>query len=139
MLWMVDEYSEILNFNPQTEYFQKKVKSQLFKKCYFWGCDVENWLWAKLALWICPILWKTSQICYRQLSLTFFHYYRPVRPIYHTSKKSSFRRKIMIFRSKICSKRARTGATANSKTIIVPSLHKHPLQTHNVVFFICAL
>ena len=25
-----------------SERIHKKVNSQLFKKCYFWGCDVEN-------------------------------------------------------------------------------------------------
>ena len=70
-------YSEISNFNLQTRYFHKKVNLRLFKKCCFWGCDVENWVWAKLALWMCPILWIRVKIGYTQLSLTFFHYYRP--------------------------------------------------------------
>ena len=64
-------YSDISNLNPQTRYFDKKVNFQLFKKCCFWGCDVENWVWAKLALWICPILWIRVKIGYTQLSLTF--------------------------------------------------------------------
>ena len=91
-------YSEISNFNPQTEYFHKKVNSQLFKKCSFWGCDVENWVWTKLALWICPILWIRVKIGYTQLSLTFFHYYRPIQPIYHTCKKNHFFKKNDFFR-----------------------------------------
>ena len=30
-------YSEISIFNPQTRYFQKKVKCRFFKKRVFWG------------------------------------------------------------------------------------------------------
>ena len=55
-------YSEISNFNQETQYFHKKVYFQLFKKCYFGGCDVKNWVWTKLALWICPILWIRVKI-----------------------------------------------------------------------------
>ena len=66
-------YSEISNFNPQTRYYDKKVNFQLFKKCYFGGCDVENWVWTKLPLWICPISWIRIKIGYAQLSLTFFY------------------------------------------------------------------
>ena len=36
------EYSEISNSNPQTEYFQKKVKSRFFKNAFFGGYDLEN-------------------------------------------------------------------------------------------------
>ena len=41
-------YSEILNSNPQTEYFQKKVKSRFFKNAFFGGMTSkiefeENW------------------------------------------------------------------------------------------------
>ena len=40
------EYSEISQFNPQSESFYENVKFQLFKKCNFVGggnpCDVEN-------------------------------------------------------------------------------------------------
>ena len=87
-------YSEISILNPQTEYFDKNVNFQLLKKCCFWKCDVENWLWAKLALWIWPILWIRLQIGYTQLSLTLFHYYQPIQPIYHTfnSRKSFFKK-----------------------------------------------
>ena len=35
-------YSEISNSNPQTEYFQKKVKSRFFKNAFFGGYDLEN-------------------------------------------------------------------------------------------------
>ena len=91
--WKETVYSEISNFNPQTEYFHKKVNIRLFKKCCFWGCDVENWVWTKLALWICPILWIRVKIGYTQLSLTFFHYYRPIRPIYQKIKKIIFPKK----------------------------------------------
>ena len=48
------------------------VKTRFFKKCVFWGYDLENWVWAKLALWICPILWISPKIGYTQISLTFF-------------------------------------------------------------------
>ena len=58
-------YSEISNLNPQSEYFHKKINFQLFKKCYFWGCDVENWVWTKLDLWICPILWMRTFLHFR--------------------------------------------------------------------------
>ena len=77
-----------------------KVYFQLFKKCYFWGCDVENWVWIKLALWICPILWIRVKIGYTQLSLTFFHYYRPIRPIYQKIKIVIFWKKSPFFESK---------------------------------------
>ena len=33
----VPPYSEVSNSKPQTECFQKKINSQLFKKCYFGG------------------------------------------------------------------------------------------------------
>jgi hypothetical protein len=84
------EYSEISNFNPQTEYFHEKVYFQLFIKCYFGGGDVENWVWTKLSLWMCSILWIRVKIGYTQLSLKFFYYYRPIWPVYHTSKKWFF-------------------------------------------------
>jgi len=48
---------EISIFNPQIKYFYSNVNFQLFKNGHFWKCDVENWVWRKLALWICPILW----------------------------------------------------------------------------------
>ena len=57
-----------------------------------------------MALWICPILWIRVKTVNTQLSLTFFYYYRTIRPIYHTSKKIIFPKKIMIFGSKICSR-----------------------------------
>ena len=97
-------------FNLQTEYLHKKVNFQLFKKCCFWGCDVENWVWTKLALWICPILWIRVKIGYTQLSLTFFHYYRPIRPIYQKIKKIIFPKKMTIFGSKMCSRGAKSGS-----------------------------
>ena len=109
-IWKFFGYSEISNLNPQTEYFHKKVNFQLFKKCCFWGCDVENWVWAKLALWICPILWIRVKIGYAQFSVTFFYCYRSIRPIYHTSKKIIFLKKSHIFGSKMCSRRTKTGS-----------------------------
>ena len=90
-------YSEISNFNPQTRYFHKKVNLRLFKKCCFWGCDVENWVWAKLSLWICRILWIRVKNGYTQLSATFFDHYRPNRPIYQKIKKIIFFQKNAIF------------------------------------------
>ena len=39
---------------------------------------------------VCTILWIQIKMGYTQLSLTFFHYYRPIWPIYHTSKKIIF-------------------------------------------------
>ena len=41
-------YSEISNSNPQTEYFQKKVKSRFFKNAFFGGMTSkiefeQNW------------------------------------------------------------------------------------------------
>ena len=39
---------------------------------YFWRYSVENWVWAKLALWICSILWIRIPIGYKQLSLNIF-------------------------------------------------------------------
>ena len=83
-------YSEISNFNLQTQYLYKNVNFQLFKKCYFWGCDVENWVWTKSALWICYILCIRIKMGYTQLSLTFFYYYRPIRTIYQQIKKIFF-------------------------------------------------
>ena len=109
-IWEFFGYSEISNFNPQTEYFHKKVYFQLFKKCCFWGCDVENWVWTKLALWICPILWIRVKIGYTQLSLTFFHYYRPIRPIYQKIKKIIFLEKSPFFESKMCSRGVKSGS-----------------------------
>ena len=84
-------HSRILIFNPQMEYFHKKVNSQLFKKCCFWRCDVENWVWAKLALWI----WGSNRLYTTFPSI--FHYYRPIQPIYHTSKKIIFPKKSWFF------------------------------------------
>ena len=103
-------YSEISISNPQTRYFQKNVKWTIFKNGHFWGYDLENWVWAKLVLWICPILWISPIFGYTQLSLTFFHEYRPIRPICHTSKKIIFLKKWLIFGSKMCSRRANSGS-----------------------------
>ena len=61
------------DFKPANEIFFKKCKIPFFKKCIFWGYDLENWVWAKLVLWICPILWKTRKMVNTQLSLTFFY------------------------------------------------------------------
>ena len=110
--WIGDiwEFFLVLTNFPQTEYFHKKVNFYFVTKCYFWGCDVENWVWTKLALWMCPILWIRVKIGYTQLSLTFFYYYRPIWPIYHTSKKIIFSKKSMIFWSKICSREAKSGS-----------------------------
>ena len=90
-------YSEISNFNPQTEYFQKKVKYRFFKNAFFGGYDLENRVSEKLALWICPILWNRVKMGHTQLSLTFFHQYRPNRPIYHTIQKIIFSKKKHLF------------------------------------------
>ena len=57
---------------------------------------------------ICPILWIWVKIGYAQLSLTFFHYYRPIWPIYHTCKRIIFPKKSMIFRLKICYRGAKS-------------------------------
>ena len=64
-------YSEISILKPQTRYFQKKVKCRFFKKCVFWGYDLENWVWANLVLWVCPILWIRVKIGYTQLYLQY--------------------------------------------------------------------
>ena len=97
-------------FQPANGIFPQKGKFSIFQKVVFLGCDVENWVWTKLVLWICPILWIRIKIGYTQLSRTFFHYYRPIRPIYHTSKKIIFPKKSMIFLSKICSRGAQSGS-----------------------------
>ena len=65
-------YPEISILNPQMRYFQKNVNHHFFKNDDFGGYDLENWVWTKLALWICPILWISFKIVYTQLSLTFF-------------------------------------------------------------------
>ena len=41
-------------FEPANEIFSQKGKFSTFQKVLFLGGDVENWVWAKLALWICP-------------------------------------------------------------------------------------
>ena len=107
---------------------------QLFENDHFWGCDVENRVWTKLALWICPILWIRVKMGYTQLSLTFFYQYRPNRPIYHTIKKIIFPKKNAIFLVENLPQKGQNWF--NSKTTIVPSPHKHSLQTHNNGFFI---
>ena len=73
-------------FNQQTRYFHKKVNCQLFKKCYFWECDVENWVWTKLALWICPILWIWIRCAYTTF-LNIFNQYLLIRAICPARKK----------------------------------------------------
>ena len=50
---------------------------------------------------VCPILWIRVKTVNTQLSLTFFHSYRPIRPIYQTSKKIIFLKKSHIFGSKM--------------------------------------
>ena len=47
-------YPEISILNPQMRYFQKNVNYPFFKNGDFGGYDLENWVWTKLALWICP-------------------------------------------------------------------------------------
>ena len=98
------------DFKPANEIFSKNVNYPFFKNGDFGGYDLENWVWTKLALWICPILWISFKIVYTQLSLTFFYYYRPIRPIYQQIKKIIFLKKMLIFESKICCRRAKTGS-----------------------------
>ena len=99
------------DFKPTNEIFsKKKVKCRFFKKRVFWGYDLENWVWAKLVLWICPILWIRVKMGYTQLSLTFFHYYRPIRPIYQKIKKIIFLKKSPFFESKMCSRGVKSGS-----------------------------
>ena len=62
-----------------------------------------------------PILWIRVKIGYTQLSLTFFHEYRPNRPIYHKIKKIIFSKKTCFFWSKICLKMARTDSIAKPR------------------------
>ena len=53
----------------QTNYFSMSLRAipdiSFFltgmKKCCFWGCDVENWVWVKLALWICSTVWSKKK------------------------------------------------------------------------------
>ena len=116
------------------EYFHQKVNFQIFENGHFWGCDVENWVWAKLALWICPILWIRVKIGYTQLSPTFFDHYRPNRPIYQKIKKNHFFKKNAIFLVENLPEKGQNWF--NSKTTIVPSPHEHSLQTYNNGFFI---
>ena len=87
---------------PTNGIFSQKGEFPFFQKVPFLGCDVENWVWTKLALWICPILWIRVKIGYTQLSLTFFHYYRPIRPIYQKIKKIIFPKKNHDFWIKKC-------------------------------------
>ena len=49
-------YPEISILNPQMRYFQKNVNYPFFKNGDFGGYDLENWVWTKSALWICPNL-----------------------------------------------------------------------------------
>ena len=113
-VWNFYKVQKIQILTCKRDIFIKLWISNFSKKWYFWWSDVENWVWAKSALWICPILWIRVQIGYTQLSLTFFHYYRPIWQIYHTSKKIIFMKKSHIFGSKICSREARSGPTAKS-------------------------
>ena len=126
-------YSEISILNPQTRYFQKKVKCRFFKKRVFWGYDLENWVWAKLMLWICPILWIRVKMGYTQLSLTFFHYYRPIRPIYQKIKKIIFSKNHDFWIKNVLQ---RGEIWFNRDSTLVPSPHKHSLQTHKFNFSI---
>ena len=113
------------------EYFHQNVNFQLFENGHFWGCDVENWVWAKMALWICPILWIRVKTGHTQLSLSFFNQYRPNRPIY---QKNHFFKKIAIFLVENLPEKGQNWF--DSKTTIVPSPHEHSLQTYNNGFFI---
>ena len=87
-------YPEISIFYPQTKYFRKNVNFRLFKKGHFWGCDVEKSIFAKMAVYIWPILWIRVKKPFTQLSLTFIHENRPYWPIspkneiYHISEKN---------------------------------------------------
>ena len=50
-------YPEISILNLQTRYFHQNVTWTIFENGHFWGCDVENWLFEKMVLWIWPICW----------------------------------------------------------------------------------
>ena len=94
-------YPEISILNPQMRYFQKNVNYPFVKNDDFGGYDLENWVWTKLALWICPILWIRVKLVYTQLSLTLFFYdYRPIRPIYQQIKKNFLEKKCKFFNKK---------------------------------------
>ena len=85
------------DFKPANEIFSKKGKMSFFQKTCFLGYDLENGVWAKLVLWICPILWIRVKMSYTQLSLTFFYWNRPIRPIYQKIKNCHILEKIAIF------------------------------------------
>ena len=106
-------YPEISILNPQTEYFHQNVKWIIFENGHFWGCDVKNWLFEKLVLWIWSICWISPKIVYTQLFLTSDHQNRPYRPIYLKVKKSYFEKK-KIFLSKIGSRDVKTEENLSS-------------------------
>ena len=80
------------DFKPANGIFSQKCTFSIFQNCVFWGYDFENWVWAKLVLWICPILWKSPKTVNTQFSLIFFHSYRPKRLIYHAIQKIIFKK-----------------------------------------------
>ena len=94
------KYSEISILNPQIKYFQKNVNYPFFKNGDFGGYDLENWVWTKLALWICPILWIRVKLVYTQLSLTFFIIIGRFGRFINKSKKSYFWKKCKFLNQK---------------------------------------
>ena len=125
--------SEISDFDPQTKYFHEKVNFRYFETGHFWGCEVENWIWWILAIWIWSILWNRVKIGYTRLFLTFFNENRPYQPIYRKIKKVIFRKKMLFFNRK---SRLEASNWPDRKTTAVPGPHQHSLKTYNNRFLI---
>ena len=78
----------------------EKCEIPFFQKWPFWEADFGHWLWTKLALWICPILWIRVNLVYTQLSLTFFIIIGRFGWFINKSKKSYFWKKCKFLNQK---------------------------------------
>ena len=70
-------------FTHKSIIFTKNVNFRLFENDDFLGgYDDENEFYEESTLWMSLLAWIRVKITHTQLSITFFHYNRPYRPIY---------------------------------------------------------
>ena len=76
--------------NRKRDIFKRRYIPHSSKSVFFWVVLPRKLSLRNIGVMDMSYIMDSVQIGYTQLSLTFFHYYRPIRPIYHTSENFFF-------------------------------------------------
>ena len=104
-------YSKISNSNPQTEYFQKKGKISFFQKCVCWGVRPRKLSLSKIGVIDMSYIMDSGLNTQYTTFPNIFSLISAESADLSTNQRNHiFEKKMAIFESKMCSRRARTAS-----------------------------